>query len=101
MPTYCCSGFRRATQVFATISRQATTTHQAGYSVILLQSPFFVFFCLFSCFFTKIWENADFLTKSGKDYLRDLTFRDFGVNEQNDFSIAKLDIISSNNIDFS
>jgi len=63
--------------------------------------PFFVFFCIFSCFFTKIWENADFLTKSGKDYLRDLTFRDFGVNEQNDFSIAKLDIISSNNIDFS
>jgi len=59
-----------------------------------------VFFCIFSYFFTKIWENADFLTKSGKDYLRDLTFRDFGVNEQNDLSIAKLDI-SSNNIDFS
>jgi hypothetical protein len=29
-----------------------------------------------------------------------LAFRDFGVNEQNDLSIAKLDI-SSNNIDFS
>ncbi len=60
-----------------------------------------VFFCIFSYFFTKIWRNTDFLTKSGKDYLlMDLTFRDFGVNEQNDLSIAKLDI-SSNNTDFS
>ena len=59
------------------------------------------FFCIFLYFFIKIWKNADFLTKFGRDFLMDLTFRDFGVNEQNDLSIAaKLDI-SSNNIDFS
>ena len=61
---------------------------------------FFVFFRLFSYFFTKIWESADFSTKSGKDFLMNLAFRDFGVNEQSDLSIAKLDF-SSNNFVFS
>ena len=59
------------------------------------------FFLHFFVFFQKIWKNADFSTKSERDYLlMDLTFRDFGVNKQSDLSIAKLDI-SSNNIDFS
>jgi len=49
---------------------------------------------------SEIWENADFLTYSGRNKLMDLAFRDSGINKQSDLSIATLDN-SFENIDFS
>jgi len=50
-------------------------------------------------FLAKIWKNADFLPKSGRDSLMELTFRNFGLNKQSELSITMLDI-SFKNIDF-
>ncbi len=60
-----------------------------------------VFFCISSYFLHKNLEKYRLFDQVWKRLLVDgLDFSGFWVNEQNDLSIAKLDI-SSNNIDFS